>query len=174
MIRRSRRTLCRLTSRRSDSWSQVSGIAERSQVSARQHWRADSASVAALNAERAISQYNSTPLLHAPGSERTEFMERTHANMLVMGQLETTTAFANLEAILEVKGIDAFAWGPNDLAQSMGLPGQPQHPDVLTAQRQVADKIHAAGGKLNSDLMVAINLPELIVKGAQQFLTDNL
>ena len=100
-------------------------------------------------------------------------MQRTNANMLVMGQLETTKAFENLDAILEVKGIDAFAWGPNDLAQSMGLPGQPQHPDVLAAQRRVADRIHAAGGKLNSDLMVTINLPELIVNGARQFLTDN-
>lgn len=117
--------------------------------------------------------YNSTPLLDVPGSERTEFMQQTNANMLVMGQLETTTAFENLDAILEVQGIDAFAWGPNDLAQSMGLPGQPQHPDVLAAQRQVADRIHAAGGKLNSDLMVTLNLPELIVTGARQFLADN-
>jgi 4-hydroxy-2-oxoheptanedioate aldolase len=100
-------------------------------------------------------------------------MQRTNANMLVMVQLETTTAFENLDAILEVQGIDAFAWGPNDLAQSMGFPGQPQHPDVLAAQAQEADRIHAAGGKLNSDLMIAINLPELIVHGARQFLADN-
>jgi 4-hydroxy-2-oxoheptanedioate aldolase len=117
--------------------------------------------------------YNSTRLLDVPGSERTEFMQQANANMLVMGQLETTRAFANLDAILEVPGIDAFAWGPNDLAQSMGLPGGPQHPDVLAAQRQVADRIHAAGRKLNSDIMAALNLPELIVNGAQQFLADN-
>ena len=55
----------------------------------------------------------------------------------------------------------------------MGLPGQPQHPDVLAAQRQVAERIHAAGRKLNSDLMVTLNLPELIVHGARQFLADN-
>lgn len=53
--------------------------------------------------------YNSTPLLDVPGSERTEFMTVTNANMLVMGQLETTRAFENLDAILEVSGIDAFA-----------------------------------------------------------------
>ena len=117
--------------------------------------------------------YNNTPLLDAPGSERTEFMQRTNANILVMGQLETTKAFDNLDAILAVQGIDAFAWGPNDLAQSMSLPGQPQHPDVLAAQQQVADRIHATGGKLNSDLMVTINLPELIVNGAQQFLAEH-
>lgn len=117
--------------------------------------------------------YNTTPLLDLPGSQRTEFMERTNENMLVMGQLETKRAFENLDEILEVKGIDAFAWGPNDLAQSMGLPGQPEHPDVLEAQRQVAERIHAAGGKISSDISVAINLPNLIVDGAQQFLAAN-
>jgi hypothetical protein len=37
----------------------------------------------------------------------------------------------------------------------------------------VADRIHAAGRKLNSDIMVTLNLPELIVHGARQFLSDN-
>ena len=118
--------------------------------------------------------HNITALLDTPGGERTAFMQATNANMLVMGQLETTRAFDNLDAILEVPGIDAFAWGPNDLAQSMGLPGQPQHPEVLAAQRRVADRIHAAGRKLNSDIMASLNLPELIVSGAQRFLADNV
>ncbi len=117
--------------------------------------------------------YNSTPLMDVPDSARTEFMERTNDNMLVMGQLETRKAFENLDAILAVRGIDAFAWGPNDLAQSMGRPGEPEHPDVLEAQRQVAERIHAAGGKLNADIMTTINLPALIVDGAQKFLANN-
>ena len=42
------------------------------------------------------------------------------------------------------------------------------------AQRQVADHIHDAGGKLYSDLMTMIELRHLIVDGAQQFLADNV
>ena len=118
--------------------------------------------------------YNHVSLLDIPGSERTETMRQTNANMLVLCQLESTRAFENLDAILEVKGMDAFVFGPNDLAQSMGLPGQPEHPDVIAAQRQVADRIHAAGGKLHSDLMTIIELRHLIVDGAQQFLADNV
>ena len=68
--------------------------------------------------------YNHALLLDIPGSERTEYMRQTNANMLVLGQLESKRAFENLDAILEVKGIDAYVFGPNDLAQSMGLPGQ--------------------------------------------------
>ena len=117
--------------------------------------------------------YNSTPLLDAPDGERTEFMRQTNANMLVMAQLETARAIENLDAILEVEGIDAWAGGPNDLAQSMGVPGQPDHPDVLAAQARVADRIRAAGGKPRVDVIAWIYLPDLILDGAQRFLADH-
>ena len=55
----------------------------------------------------------------------------------------------------------------------MGLPGQPDHPDVKEAERKAAEKIHAAGRKLSSDLSVAINAPSLIIEGAQRFLAAN-
>ena len=69
-------------------------------------------------------------------------------------------------------GIDAFAWGTNDLAQSMGYTGKPDHPDVQAAQNAIGDRIHAAGRKLSGDITRAINLPALIVEGAQKFLAD--
>ena len=108
-----------------------------------------------------------------PGGERTEYMRQTNANMLVLCQLESARAFENLDAILEVEGIDGYVFGPNDLAQSMGLPGQPGHPDVVAAERRVADRIHAAGGKLHTDLIAVIELRHLIVDGAQRFLAEN-
>ena len=52
---------------------------------------------------------NSTALLDAAGSERTEFLRPTNANTLMMAQLETARAIENLTAILEVEGIDAGA-----------------------------------------------------------------
>ena len=100
-------------------------------------------------------------------------MRQTNANMLVLCQLESARAFDNLDAILEVKGFDGYVLGPNDLAQSMGLPGQPCHPDVVAAERQVAERIHAAGGKLHTELMAVIELRHLIVDGAKQFLAEN-
>ncbi len=114
--------------------------------------------------------YNDGGLLDQPGLKRTEWMAETNQEMLVMAQLETATSFENLDAILAVEGIDAFSWGSNDLAQSMGLPGQPDHPDVKAAEASVADRIHAAGRKMSSDLITAINLPTLILDGARAFL----
>ena len=117
--------------------------------------------------------YNNAALIDIQGSERTEYMRQTNANMLVLCQLESARAFDNLDAILEVKGFDGYVFGPNDLAQSMGLPGQPGHPDVVAAVRRVAERIQAAGGKLDTDLFAVIELRHLIVDGAKQFLAEN-
>ena len=114
--------------------------------------------------------YNDGGLLDQPGSQRTEYMELANREMLVMGQLETATAFENLEEILGVEGIDAFAWGSNDLAQSMGLPGQPDHPDVKAAEAGVEERIHAVGRKMSHDILSAVGLPTMILDGARSFL----
>lgn len=117
--------------------------------------------------------YNDGGLIDQPGLQRTEYMGLANENMLVMAQLETATAFSNLDEILAVDGIDAFAWGSNDLAQSMGYPGQPDHPEVKAAEASVQDRIHAAGRKMSTDISSAINLPELILSGARAYLEAN-
>jgi 4-hydroxy-2-oxoheptanedioate aldolase len=117
--------------------------------------------------------YNDGRLLDQPGLKRTDWMAATNKEMIVSGQLETTLAFENLDEILAVEGIDAFAWGSNDLAQSMGLPGQPDHPDVKAAETSIQDRIHAAGRKMQWDMSAAINLPSLILDGAEAFAKAN-
>ena len=117
--------------------------------------------------------YNDGGLLDQPGSQRTEYMGRANQEMLVMAQLETATAFGNLDEILAVDGIDAFAWGSNDLAQSMGFPGQPDHPEVKAAEAGIADRIHAAGRKMSYDISSAVGLAEIILGGARAYLEAN-
>ena len=48
-------------------------------------------------------------------------------------QIESAEAVDNVEEILAVDGIDAVFLGPSDLAASMGLLGQQEHPDVVRA-----------------------------------------
>ncbi len=117
--------------------------------------------------------YNDSGLIDQPGLERTQFMAEANKQMLVMCQLETATAFENLDAILEVEGIDAYAWGTNDLAQSMGYPGQPEHPVVQDAQNGIGDRIHAAGRMLSSDITETVALNSLILDGSRHFLAAN-
>lgn len=70
-------------------------------------------------------------------------------------QVETVEAMAQLEAIAGVEGVDAVFIGPADLAASMGLPGQPDHPDVLAAVEDALGRLNAIGapgGVLSTNL----------------------
>jgi 4-hydroxy-2-oxoheptanedioate aldolase len=54
----------------------------------------------------------------------------SHVSLTV--QIESTTAVEQVEAIA-ASGVDAIFVGPSDLAASMGLLGEQEHPDVIAA-----------------------------------------
>jgi len=64
-----------------------------------------------------------------------------HANnALVMIQVEGKEGLSNIDEILEVGGIDVLFVGPNDLAQSLGIPGETMHEEVLKAIDSIIEK----------------------------------
>lgn len=67
--------------------------------------------------------------------------------------IEDMVGIENLDEILTVDNIDVFYVPPGDLAQSMGYPGQPSHPEVLeTIDRAIAKIVNAnkvAGALVN-------------------------
>jgi hypothetical protein len=76
--------------------------------------------------------------------------------MLVCALLEDAVVLDNLDDILAVPGIDLYGIGPHDLAQSLGYPGEPDHPEV--GQGDEPDRhaaVHAAGKKMQLDVMNA-------------------
>ena len=103
------------------------------------------------------------------GDKAAAAMDRT----LVCALIETKDGLENIDEIMAVDGIDAFASGSNDLAQSMGLPGQPDHPDVKAAEAAVVDRIHAAGRKTSTDISAVIGLTSIILGAARQFAEAN-
>ena len=60
-------------------------------------------------------------------------------------QIESTAAVEHVEEILAVDGVDAIFVGPSDLAASMGLLGQQEHPDVVAAAERCIRAAVAAG-----------------------------
>ncbi len=70
--------------------------------------------------------------------------------VLTMIQFEHIDALPNLDEILAVPGLDVLFVGPNDLAQSMGLPGQPGHPEVSKVGDQVVARARERGIKLGT------------------------
>ena len=99
-----------------------------------------------------------------------EYMEHANANVLVMAQLEDVAVLDDIDGILAVDGIDYYSSGPQDIAQSMGLPGQPTHPRVLEFEATVRDAVHAAGKKMVDDDMVAARTADMILDASRAFL----
>lgn len=73
------------------------------------------------------------------------YFERWEDEVTIIVQLETDEGLQNLEAILDVDGIDGILMGPADLAASLGHPGQLAHPAVLAAFDDVIARTIAKG-----------------------------
>jgi 4-hydroxy-2-oxoheptanedioate aldolase len=58
-------------------------------------------------------------------------------------QIETVEGMKNLEAIAQTDGVDAVFIGPADLSASMGYPGNPNHPEVLAAIKDIIMRMQA-------------------------------
>ncbi len=56
---------------------------------------------------------------------------------LVILQLEGTEAIENLPEIAAVQGVDILFIGPYDLSQSLGVPGQVDHPEVARRMMEI-------------------------------------
>jgi 2-keto-3-deoxy-L-rhamnonate aldolase RhmA len=61
------------------------------------------------------------------------FIQEANASILTIAQIEHAEAVNNLDEILAVAGLATIVIGPNDLAGSLGHPGEPRHPEVLHA-----------------------------------------
>jgi 2-keto-3-deoxy-L-rhamnonate aldolase RhmA len=74
-----------------------------------------------------------------------EFCRAANARVLPIVQVEHVQAVENIGEILAVPGLASIVLGPNDLAGSMGLMGEPQHPEVLRAIDAVIAQARQAG-----------------------------
>lgn len=59
--------------------------------------------------------------------------------------LEGKEAIAHFDEIAEVEGIDVLFLGPYDLSQSLGCPGQVDHPDVVNLMKEIVEKANKRG-----------------------------
>jgi 4-hydroxy-2-oxoheptanedioate aldolase len=71
------------------------------------------------------------------GLPTAEYLKVANREILAILQIETIEAVNRIDEILTVPGIDVIFVGPNDLASSMGLLGQPAHPRVEEAIQKV-------------------------------------
>jgi 2-keto-3-deoxy-L-rhamnonate aldolase RhmA len=72
------------------------------------------------------------------GGSSVAFMQSENPRILTIAQIELAEAIDNIEAIAAVEGIDALLIGPADLSNSLGVPGEFNHPKMDEAIEKVA------------------------------------
>ena len=101
-----------------------------------------------------------------------DYVKVANRETMVLAVVETRKGVDNIEGILETEGIDGVSIGNNDLSQSLGVPGQTNHPLVLEA----IDKILAVAkkkGKPIGGLIRGGETPQqYIEKGYRMLLTS--
>ncbi|MBC3759193.1 aldolase [Hyunsoonleella sp. SJ7] len=63
----------------------------------------------------------------------------------VIIHIEGNIAFKNIDQILAVDGIDIIFIGPYDMSQSCGVPGQVNHPKVISQMKEIVEKASKLG-----------------------------
>jgi 4-hydroxy-2-oxoheptanedioate aldolase len=74
-----------------------------------------------------------------------DYLARANSLVSLTVQIETVAGLEAAAAIAAVDGVDALLVGPADLAASMGLLGQQNHPDVVAAVERVIAAGREAG-----------------------------
>lgn len=90
----------------------------------------------------------------------------THADKIIVVQIETTNALETLDAFLAVDGIDVLFLGPVDLAKAYGHKGDYRHPDMDERIASALSQIRKVGRP--AGMLVSHNdVREYVGMGAQ-------
>jgi 2-dehydro-3-deoxyglucarate aldolase len=81
---------------------------------------------------------------HGYGFKFQEYVSQANDETVVVVQAEHIDAVNNMEAIVQVPGLDAVFVGPYDLSASLGRLGDVNHPDVVSAIEHVTEVCKAA------------------------------
>jgi 4-hydroxy-2-oxoheptanedioate aldolase len=74
-----------------------------------------------------------------------DYLHRANQDTFIAIQIENVEALESVEKIATVKDVDVLFVGPADLSQSMGLPGEWDHPRHWQALERVARAAHQQG-----------------------------
>ena len=98
------------------------------------------------------------------------YMAKANEEVMVTALLEDESALDDLDNILSVEGVDVTLIGHYDLSQSMGEPGNYEHPRVAEAMEKAIEKIRASDVIYGREYVVPIGIFDLIRTGTQEFL----
>ena len=95
-----------------------------------------------------------------------DYLQRANDQACVMVQIESRKGLAAAAEIAAVDGVDGVFIGPSDLAAGLGQLGNPNHPEVQQAIRQIFDTVRAAGKPLGTLAPVEADARRYLEMGA--------
>jgi 2-dehydro-3-deoxyglucarate aldolase len=102
---------------------------------------------------------------HGYGLKFQEYVSRANEEIVVVVQAEHIDAVNNIEAIVQVPGIDGILIGPYDLSASLGRLGEVTHPDVVAAIERVTQACRGVNMPLGIFGMTAEAVRSYIERG---------
>ena len=66
-----------------------------------------------------------------------QLMKSANEETLIVVQIESKLAVESIDQLISIEGVDATLIGPNDLSQSLGIPGQMEKPEFIESIRKV-------------------------------------
>jgi 4-hydroxy-2-oxoheptanedioate aldolase len=101
-----------------------------------------------------------------------DYVKIANRETMVLAVVETRKGVENIEGILETEGIDGVSIGNNDLSQSLGVPGQTNHPLVLEAIDKILAVAKKKGKPIGGVVRGGETPKQYIEKGYQMLLTS--
>ena len=117
------------------------------------------------------TEFDDIILLEKKYGGKLDFAKWTNSNMLVWAQIESKIAWENLDSILEVKGLTGITGGPNDLAASLGHPGEPDHKERIKVSEDTEKRARKAGKLVASDIFRAVDIHGLMLTYSRELAT---
>jgi 2-keto-3-deoxy-L-rhamnonate aldolase RhmA len=78
-----------------------------------------------------------------PSKETKKYLQNRRKESFVIIGIESEPAYENLDAILDVDGIDGVFVGPNDMSTSLGIPDDYENPKYLAVIKGIIQRCEA-------------------------------
>lgn len=99
------------------------------------------------------------------GRSLEEVMHFSNENTMIITTIESVDGIREADQIAALPEVDSVHLGPLDLSISMGIGGNPSHPDVVNAINSTNERILAAGNTIGDFVPSPERIPALIEAG---------
>lgn len=117
--------------------------------------------------------YDHQPTMQDRFGGNKGYINDSNANVFIIGQVESQRGIDNLDDILAVEGIHCITFGQNDMAASLGHPGEPAHDAVKQAHAEIERRTRAAGKHLLSDRVMYVRATVTLLDAMRKHAADN-